>query len=947
MKRLLLTILSVIAFAGASKAQHVYSAGYFSDGGQRRAAVYMDATLLYSSSIGNGNNESSSVVVNPSNQDVYWVRNSTVPSYGDIMKNDEVFLNNYTTGTKINKLYWHDNNSSNDPEYCLFSAGYTYTSQESAYAAVWRGSSDAEFLCPDFGNGYQSMANGICVSGNAAYPDVWYCGVKYTNQGGVGPGYGPRATVWKNNSLMYTLSDINSTANDIAYYNGDVYTCGYEIVGEYHVAKVWKNGSVLYTLGDGSDNSNAFKIKVDGGDVYVSGFVSGSRIIWKNGEILYDSPWLLAGIVVNSEGVYYSSNSSAGSTSCRIFKDNQIIFTVQNCEGINDIFLTPEECTNPQPRQLPYFEGFEMGTTEWACWATTDEGNNLDDQGTERVSYWHRLGVMGDYLPYTGAHCAYHRYGKQAQEGWLISPPLIIPSNKNVELTFQTLEEYGYDMDFEGVMVSTTNPNPNAFQQVWSQSDPSNSWKEVTIDLSAYQGQTIYIAFAYIGTNAHDWYLDDVRVEATGENEYTITTNVNPVGAGTVDGAGTYPAGETVYLTASANPGWQFSHWNDGITTNPRSIIVNGNATYTANFLQQNYTLTVNASPAEGGTVTGGGSYHYGDVATLTATANNGFTFISWSDGNVNATRTVTVTGNATYTALFNAAGTTMYTVTVLSDNPLLGSVSGGGTYPEGAVIQITATPNLNARFVSWDDGNTDNPRDVIVTGNMTFHAIFAALQHYTITVESANPTMGTATGGGSFLEGTTITISATPYSGYYFTSWDDGNADNPRTITVTQNATYKAQFSANAVVTYTLTVICNNAEGTVIGGGTYTAGATATIAAIPNSGYEFDKWSDGSSHNPRQVIVNDNMVFVAFFKGTGVDEGELNPMTLYPNPAKESIHILGIEANSTIEIYNSLGMLVKVVNAGSDQEIGVSDLASGLYLVRCGNRILRFIKQQ
>ena len=60
-----------------------------------------------------------------------------------------------------------------------------------------------------------------------------------------------------------------------------------------------------------------------------------------------------------------------------------------------------------------------------------------------------------------------------------------------------------------------------------------------------------------------------------------------------------------------------------------------------------------------------------------------------------------------------------------------------------------------------------------------------------------------------------------------------------------------------------------------------------------------------------------------------------------------ESIHILGIEANSTIEIYNSLGMLVKVVNAGSDQEIGVSDLASGLYLVRCGNRILRFIKQQ
>ena len=77
------------------------------------------------------------------------------------------------------------------------------------------------------------------------------------------------------------------------------------------------------------------------------------------------------------------------------------------------------------------------------------------------------------------------------------------------------------------------------------------------------------------------------------------------------------------------------------------------------------------------------------------------------------------------------------------------------------------------------------------------------------------------------------------------------------------------------------------------------------------------------------------------------IDEDELNPMTLYPNPAKESIRILGIEANSTIEIYNSLGERVRTVSASPDQEIGVSDLASGLYLVRCGNRILRFIKQQ
>ena len=945
MKKVLLIILSVLAFAGMSVAQNVYSAGYFLEGSIKKAAVYKNGTLLHNSSLGTSDNESSSVVVNPSNQDVYWVRNSTGPQYGDIMKNGQVFLNNYTTGTQISKLYWYDDHSANDPEDCLFSAGNTYTSDGNAYAAVWRGSSDAEYLCPDYGGGYQSIANGICVMGEGVSHTVWFCGVKYASQGGVGPGYNPRATVWQNNAVLYTLSDVSSTANDIACYDGDVYTCGYETIDGHNIAKVWKNSEVLYTLGDDTGNSNAYTIKVDGGDVYVCGFVSGRRTIWKNGEPIHDGSGWHTGIGVNSQGVYYNVNLSAGTGYCQIHKDGQVLFNVQNCDHINDIFLTPEVCADPQPRQLPYFEGFEMGTTDWACWTVTDEYNNLNSQGLERPSYWHRLGTGNGNTPHTGAYCAYHRYGLGAQEGWLISPRIHI--EEDATLTFQTKEQYTNDLRYEGVLVSTTTTDPSAFAEVWTQTAPDNSWKEVTIDLSAFEDQNIYIAFRYAGANGHDWFIDDVSVEAPILQQYTITTNVNPAGAGTVEGAGTYPAGTEIYLNAIANPGWGFSHWNDGITTNPRPVTVTGNATYTANFLQENYTLTVNASPTEGGTVTGGGTYHYGDVATLTATANSGFTFISWSDGNANATRTVTVTGNATYTAIFNASGTTMYTVTVTSNNLFLGSVTGSGTYPQGAVITISAEPNHNARFVKWDDGNTDNPRSVVVTGDLTFTAEFVALQNYTITVESANPTMGTASGGGTFLEGTEIQILAMPFAGYYFTSWDDGNAENPRTITVNGNATYKAQFSQNAVTTYTLTVMCNTDEGSVIGSGTYAAGTTVTIAAIPNSGYEFDKWNDGSAHNPREIIVNSNMVCVAFFKSTGVDENGVNLLTLYPNPANSVIRIEGLEANSEVRIYNMMGALVKVVNANADEEIGIDDLSAGLYFVRCGSTTLRFIKEQ
>ena len=66
----------------------------------------------------------------------------------------------------------------------------------------------------------------------------------------------------------------------------------------------------------------------------------------------------------------------------------------------------------------------------------------------------------------------------------------------------------------------------------------------------------------------------------------------------------------------------------------------------------------------------------------------------------------------------------------------------------------------------------------------------------YTISVSSASPSMGTATGGGTYSGGATAELTATANSGYRFTGWNDGNTENPRTVTVTGNATYTAQFA-------------------------------------------------------------------------------------------------------------------------------------------------------
>ena len=138
------------------------------------------------------------------------------------------------------------------------------------------------------------------------------------------------------------------------------------------------------------------------------------------------------------------------------------------------------------------------------------------------------------------------------------------------------------------------------------------------------------------------------------------------------------------------------------------------------------------------------------------------------------------------------------YTITVMSANPNRGTVTGGGTYPEGTVITIEAIANEGFEFASWSDENTDNPRQITVTADATYIATFdevSSVTEYTITVMSSNPNRGTVTGGGTYPEGTVITIEAIANEGFEFASWSDENTDNPRQITVTADATYIASF--------------------------------------------------------------------------------------------------------------------------------------------------------
>ena len=178
----------------------------------------------------------------------------------------------------------------------------------------------------------------------------------------------------------------------------------------------------------------------------------------------------------------------------------------------------------------------------------------------------------------------------------------------------------------------------------------------------------------------------------------------------------------------------------------------------------------------------------------------------------------------------------------------------------------LTAIPKNGATFVRWNDGNTENPRTVTITTDTTFTAIFGGHATYTVSVEPNNPAMGSVTGGGTFDDGSATTISATPFIGYHFVSWSDGNADNPRTVTVESNITYTAVFAPNI---YSVTAeVQNPSMGSVNGGGSYNYNSNVTLTAMPNSCSRFVSWTDGNTENPRTITVVSDTTLTAVFEG-------------------------------------------------------------------------------
>lgn len=130
----------------------------------------------------------------------------------------------------------------------------------------------------------------------------------------------------------------------------------------------------------------------------------------------------------------------------------------------------------------------------------------------------------------------------------------------------------------------------------------------------------------------------------------------------------------------------------------------------------EDYTIILSANPSNGGTVTGDGSYQQGQSCTVTATANDGYTFTNWTENGVEVStepsHTFTVTGDRTLVANFAVI---MVEISATVDPEEAASVNGTGTYPYGETVTLTLERNEDWAFVNWtEDGE-------VVSEEMTY----------------------------------------------------------------------------------------------------------------------------------------------------------------------------------------------------------------------------------
>ena len=258
--------------------------------------------------------------------------------------------------------------------------------------------------------------------------------------------------------------------------------------------------------------------------------------------------------------------------------------------------------------EFPYVSAPAASDAEFYCWKVWQ----FDSICANETSFHGRWTRYPDYnherRPSVMSNEGNYNQGSSqasplAMDDWLISPLIALPDSA----TTITLGWNDYcEFTTYHLMLSTTGrTSPAHFTDtLFIESRGYNltgPWETHTLDLSAYAGQTISIAFHHVGPIAAGergvvrmdsiWVLCDYTPVVPDTVWRTLTLLVNDTVMGTVSGNGRYTDNTYASISATPNSGYHFSHWSDNDTNARRSIKMDADITLTAFFAAD----TVNA----------------------------------------------------------------------------------------------------------------------------------------------------------------------------------------------------------------------------------------------------------------------------------------------------------------------------------------------------------------
>jgi hypothetical protein len=464
---------------------------------------------------------------------------------------------------------------------------------------------------------------------------------------------------------------------------------------------------------------------------------------------------------------------------------------------------------------------------------------------------------------------------------------------------------------------------------------------------SICQGGTVTLtaapATSYAWTNGAT--TQSITVTAAGSYGVTVsningctsasaptTISVSPVPASFISASGptTFCNGSSVLL--SANSGSSYL-WSNGATT--QNITANASGIYFVTISNASGCSTVSneiivsAQQAFGATATAVGPTAVCDGAYVTLVASPGTSYL-WSNGATTQGINAGVNGNYSVTVT-NALGCTSTSsniaVTVLPVPTAGITAVGATTFCEGESVVLTGTggntyiwnSSLNSSSIIATQGGT-----YVVTAYAANGCSDAA--EVVVTVNEVPSGSLILDGNAVLCPGESLVISAQPNNTY---TWS--NNATTQSITVTTPGMYSAVLTG-------LNGCTSNSELVMVTAG---AATSSTIDATSYSSYTLNEVVYTQSGTYTQTLTNaagcDSTITLNLTLTVGIEEGNINDVSLYPNPTSESFTIKASTAlYGNYSVVDAQGKLVYTGEmTGTETNVNISSVARGIYYLR------------